>query len=186
MGNRGNNTRKTIVFSDFCKKITMKKYVFGFLAVALLVSSCFDPTKKEVLVGYSEYGTHSVDIAKAIPIDAMVADFKANANERKAYTVTAEIEEVCAKAGCWINIKQKNGAEMMVRFKDHFTIPTDTKLGTQAFLHGDLFVDTISVDMLRHFAEDAGKTPEEIEKITEAKINMGFEADGIKFLPAKK
>ena len=186
MVKRGNNTRKTIDFSDFCKKkITMKNYVFGFLAVAMLVSSCFDPSKKEV-VGYSEYGPHSVDIAKAIPIDVMVADFKVNASARKAYTVTAEIEEVCAKAGCWINIKQKSGAEMMVRFKDHFTIPTDTKLGTQAFLHGDLFVDTISVDMLRHFAEDAGKTQEEIEKITEAKINMGFEADGIKFLPAKK
>jgi hypothetical protein len=36
--------------------------------------------------------------------------------------------------------------------------------------------------MLRHYAEDAGDSQEEIEKITEPKINFGFEADGIKLL----
>jgi hypothetical protein len=33
--------------------------------------------------------------------------------------------------------------------------------------------------MLRHFAEDAGKSKEEIAKITKPEFEMGFEADGI-------
>ena len=68
---------------------------------------------------------------------------------------------------------------MMVRFKDHFTIPTKTEVGTEAYFHGRAYWDTVSVELLRHFAEDAGKSKEEIEKITEPKFEMGFEADGI-------
>ncbi len=163
----------------------MKKYLLGAFAFTLVLASCFDPSKKELKGDFAEYGTFKVETAKAISVDAMVADFNASGIKRKTYTISAEIEEVCAKAGCWINVKQAGGDDMMVRFKDHFTIPTDTKVGTHAFLHGDLFVDTISVDMLRHYAEDAGKPQEEINKITEPKINKGFEADGIKFIAKK-
>lgn len=163
----------------------MKKHLLVALALTFVVASCFNPTKNNLVGEFAEYGPTKVEITKAIPVDAMLADFVKNGSKRSTYTVNAKIEEVCAKAGCWINIKSKTGAEMMVRFKDHFTIPTDTKIGTQAFLHGDLYTDTVSVDMLRHFAEDAGKAKEEIAKITEPKITMGFEADGIKF-EAKK
>ena len=67
----------------------------------------------------------------------------------------------------------------MVRFKDHFTIPIDTKIGTVAYMHGTANWDTVSVEMLKHFAEDAGKSKAEIDQITEAKYVLGFEADGI-------
>jgi hypothetical protein len=67
----------------------------------------------------------------------------------------------------------------MVRFKDHFTIPIDTKVGTEAYFHGVAYWDEVSVEMLQHFAEDAGKTPEEIAKITQPEYVMSFEADGI-------
>ncbi len=181
---------KTLCYSTriviFVKKKTMKKYVLGLLAIALVLVSCFDPSKKSLKGDFVEYGPFTVDASKAIPVDAMVADFDASGSKRKTYTISANIEEVCVKAGCWINITQAGGTQMMVRFKDHFTIPTDTKIGTTAYLHGDLYVDTISVDMLRHYAEDAGKTEEEINKITAPKINKGFEADGIKFIAAKK
>ncbi len=170
----------------FLQKKIMKKYIFGFVAITLVLASCFDPSKKNLSGEFAEYGPYKVEMNKAIPVEAMLADFVKNGSQRKTYTVVAKIEEVCAKAGCWINIKNTAGDDMMVRFKDHFTIPTDTKIGTQAYLHGDLYTDTVSVDWLRHFAEDAGKSQEEIEKITEPKITMGFEADGIKFLAVKK
>ncbi len=164
----------------------MKKYLFVLSVLSIAIVACTNSAGKIAKGDYSEYGPHKVEMTKAIPVDAMLADFSKSGSKRVTYTVTAGIEEVCAKAGCWINIKSATGAEMMVRFKDHFTIPTDTKIGTQAYLHGDLYKDTVSVDMLRHFAEDAGKSEAEINKITDPKITMGFEADGIKFIAAKK
>lgn len=163
----------------------MKKHILVLSALTVILASCFNPTKKNLVGEFAEYGPYKVDVAQAIPVEKMIADFTLNGSKRSTYTITASIEEVCAKAGCWINIKNAAGKDVMVRFKDHFTIPTDTKVGTQAFLHGDLFTDTVSVEMLQHFAEDAGKSKEEIEKITEAKITMGFEADGIKFVAKK-
>lgn len=153
--------------------------------MTLVLASCFNPTKKDMKSNFVEYGTFKVDQTQAITVPDMMTDFRENGNKRTTYTISAPIEEVCAKAGCWINIKGDGAKNIMVRFKDHFTIPTDTKLGTVAFLHGDLYVDTVSVDMLRHYAEDAGKPKEDIEKITQPRITMGFEADGIKFTPMK-
>ena len=40
-------------------------------------------------------------------------------------------------------------------------------------------MDTISVEMLRHYAEDAGDSEEEILKITEAEYELSFIADGV-------
>jgi len=160
------------------------KFITG-LTLSITLSSCSN-SKIVDSAQFVEYGTYKIEMSNAMTVPAMVADFTAKGNERKAYTVNADIEEVCAKAGCWINIKKSKDETLMVRFKDHFTIPTDTKVGTKAFLHGELYADTVSVDMLRHFAEDAGKSDEEIMKITEAKITTSFEADGIKFVPTKK
>jgi hypothetical protein len=39
--------------------------------------------------------------------------------------------------------------------------------------------DTTTVAQLRHYAEDAGKSKEEIAKITEPKIELTFMADGV-------
>ena len=67
----------------------------------------------------------------------------------------------------------------MVRFKDHFTIPTETEVGTKAIFHGEAFDDEVSVELLQHFAEDAGKSQEEIDAITEPEQSLGFTADGV-------
>jgi hypothetical protein len=95
------------------------------------------------------------------------------------FTFEGEIVEVCSKAGCWVNVDAGNGETFMVRFKDHFTIPPGTEPGTKAYFHGTAFNDTVSVELLQHFAEDAGKSQEEIDKITEPKFELGFTADGI-------
>ena len=41
------------------------------------------------------------------------------------------------------------------------------------------FVTEISVNELKHYAEDAGKSEEEIAEITEAEKTFAFEADGV-------
>lgn len=150
----------------------MKTYAL-ILSTALLMISCSSAEK----LGKS-YGPVEVDVTKAISVEEMITDFGGKEG-RVEYTVDAEIKEVCSKAGCWINIDKGNGELFMVRFKDHFTIPPSTEIGTGAYLHGELYRDTITVDLLKHFAEDAGKSQEEIDAITEPKYELGFEADGI-------
>ena len=128
--------------------------------------------------GQKSYGPVEVDSSKAISVKEMLAEMD-KTQEDKEFTFEGELTEVCSKAGCWVNIDKGDGETFMVRFKDHFTIPTDTKVGSSAYFHGTAYWDTIPVDMLQHFAEDAGKSQEEIDAITEPKFELGFEADGI-------
>ena len=147
-------------------------------SIAGLVVSCGQPQKVNSIEKKS-YGPTTVDSKNPMTAQAMLADFKAKNGVDSWYTFKAPLTQVCAKAGCWVNVDKGNGETFMVRFKDHFTIPTNTPVGTEAIFHGLAYQDTVSVDMLRHYAEDAGQSEEEINKITQPKITMSFEADGV-------
>lgn len=160
-----------------CKKNTMKKFLIALFSLGLLFS-CGEQKDENAIVLGKSYGPVKVDTAQAISVKEMLDAFEGSKGEQE-FTFKAPIDEVCSKAGCWINVDKGNGETFMVRFKDHFTIPPKTKIGTQAYLHGIAYMDTVSVELLRHFAEDAGKSKAEIEKITEPEFKLEFEADGI-------
>lgn len=151
----------------------------AFILGALTLNSCASEVKSEEKEMIA-YGPAKVDVKKAVSVQEVLSKME-NDKTEKEFTFEADIEEVCSNAGCWINVKNAAGKELMVRFKDHFTIPIKTKIGTHAFLHGVAYWDTIPVDLLQHFAEDAGKSEEEIAKITEPSFELSFEADGITF-----
>jgi hypothetical protein len=68
----------------------------------------------------------------------------------------------------------------MVTFKDYgFFVPLESG-GKTALMKGIAYYDTISVEMLKHYAEDAGKSEEEIALITEPELAISFEASGVK------
>ncbi len=159
------------------KYYPMKKILFVSLIATLLFSCGGHKSENSIELGKS-YGPMKVDTSNAMDVKEMLEAFDEKKGEQ-VFTFIAPIDEVCSKAGCWINVDKGNGETFMVRFKDHFTIPPKTKIGTQAYLHGRAYMDTISVDLLRHFAEDAGKSKEEIEKITKPEFELSFEADGI-------
>jgi hypothetical protein len=93
--------------------------------------------------------------------------------------VEAKVNSCCQKRGCWMMVDLQNGEEMRVSFKDYgFFVPIDAA-GKTVIMQGRAWQDTTSVDMLRHYAEDAGKSKEEIAKITEPEIKLAFEADGL-------
>jgi len=151
----------------------------GLVAVSCGTSADKDEKNKEEGNGLGEsYGEYKVDPEKAISVKEMLAQFEGQ-SEAMEFTIEAELAEVCSKAGCWVNIDKGNGETFMVRFKDHFTIPPETEIGTGAYLHGRAFWDTVSVDLQRHFVEDAGGTEEEQMAITEPKATIGFEGYGI-------
>lgn len=91
----------------------------------------------------------------------------------------SKINEVCSKKGCWMKLDLTEGKQTMVRFKDYgFFMPLDAN-GRKVVVNGKAFVKETSVKELRHYAEDAGKSKEEIAKITEPKVEFAFEADGV-------
>ncbi|MFK8059566.1 MAG: DUF4920 domain-containing protein, partial [Polaribacter sp.] len=59
-----------------------------------------------------------------------------------------------------------------------FFMPLDSK-GIEVIVNGKAFVKETSVKELQHYAEDAGKSKEEIIKITESKKEFAFLADGV-------
>ena len=91
-----------------------------------------------------------------------------------------EITQTCAKKGCWMDVKVSDNDTIMVRFKEYgFFVPKQGVEGSKTLVKGNVKMDTISVEMLRHYAEDAGDSEEEILKITEAKYELSFIADGV-------
>jgi len=93
-------------------------------------------------------------------------------------TIKGTIDAACQKKGCWMVMKDGE-TEMRVRFLDYgFFVPKDCS-GQTATIKGVASLDTISVEMLQHYAEDAGESEEEISKITEPEFELSFEATGV-------
>jgi hypothetical protein len=93
--------------------------------------------------------------------------------------ITGEIKEVCTKKGCWFTMDLANGEPMRVTFKDYgFFIPTNSQ-GFPIILEGVATLTETDVETLKHFAEDQGKSKEEIDAITAPKREITFEATGV-------
>lgn len=95
------------------------------------------------------------------------------------FIVEGTIQECCQKKGCWMKVDMENGESMRVSFKDYgFFVPLDAG-GKTMTMKGVAMYDTIGVDMLKHLAEDANATQEEIDAITEPELALTFEATGV-------
>lgn len=97
-------------------------------------------------------------------------------------TLKGTVNEVCQVKGCWMTIATAEGEEMMVKFKDYgFFMPLDIS-GREVVMNGIAYYQVTPVEELRHYAEDAGKTAEEIAAITEPKRELRFLADGVQLM----
>ena len=130
-------------------------------------------------IAYHTFGDEITDI-DVLTKEQMVEKYK-NLKEGDTINVkfASKINEVCKSKGCWMNLDLGNEEESFVKFKDYgFFMPLNAD-GREVIVNGKAFVTTTSVDELRHFAEDAGKSEEEIAKITDPKYTLSFEADGV-------
>jgi hypothetical protein len=169
----------------------MKNIVFTFATLALL-TSCKEETKQEITtnelaektIEYAVFGD-SISSEGAISADEMMAKYK-DLKEGDTLNVkfTTAIDEVCQKKGCWMTLDLGNEEQAFVKFKDYaFFVPMNVQEG-EAVVNGKAYVSVVSVDELKHYAKDEGKTQEAIDSITEPKVTYSFMADGV--LIAKK
>lgn len=124
------------------------------------------------------YGDSTITEAGAMDPAGFLAEMegKDSLNAKLKTVVT----EACSRKGCWMKLDMGNGKEMRVRFKDYgFFVPTEGMEGKQVVVEGKAYTDTTSVEDLRHYAEDAGKSEEEIAAINEPMIETSFEANGV-------
>ena len=93
--------------------------------------------------------------------------------------IKGEIIDVCPKKGCWMNVLVETDT-VFVKFKDYaFFVPKQGVSGKTIYMTGEINNDTISVEMLKHYAEDANKSQSHINSITEPKIKLNMIADGV-------
>ena len=78
-----------------------------------------------------------------------------------------------------MTLTQSDGDGIMIRFKNYkFFMPKDI-VEKDRVLQGTAQKTTTSLAELKHYAEDAVKSKEEIEKITEPKTAIEFIATGV-------
>lgn len=113
----------------------------------------------------------------AITVDALIK--AAEGKKKYPCTVTGTVVSVCQKKGCWMELMRPDGGTIRVTFKDYeFFVPKDIS-GKTVVMDGFAWFRETSVAMLRHYAEDAGKSAEEINKIDKPKKELAFEAKGV-------
>ncbi len=124
---------------------------------------------------YKSYG-ELFEISETINYNLEKDNFLNSSSKLK---IEGEILSSCPMKGCWMKISVENDT-VLVRFKDYgFFVPKNGIEGKRTIINGNISVDTLSVAQLQHYAEDAGKSKEEINLITEPKITISFLADGV-------
>lgn len=93
--------------------------------------------------------------------------------------ISGTITDVCKIKGCWMNVKDAAGTEMFVQFEDYgFFVPKNATAHTVK-ANGRAVSMAWSVEELRHFAEDAHKSPAEIAAINQPQTRVTFLADAV-------
>ena len=111
--------------------------------------------------------------------DATSLSAKAVGAKEMDLKVIGEVESVCPMAGCWMKVKLANGETMRVTFKDYgFFVPKDIA-GQKVIFEGVAKQKVVSVSDQKHYAEDAGVSRAEIDKIDSDKVELTFVAEGV-------
>ena len=92
--------------------------------------------------------------------------------------VEGKVTEVCKKAGCWLTIASDDGKELFVMTNHDFFVPLDI-VGKTVVVDGSAFKSVTTVAELQHFAEDEGKSAEEIAEITDPITEYKLIANGL-------
>lgn len=151
----------------------MKQFILSTIMLGFtIIAAAQDPAPAAKGVTYGAGATEK----GAVPFSQIESNMK---DEKFTGKATGKVVSVCQEKGCWMKVEKAGGETMMVKFKDYgFFMPKDI-VGKEVVLDGDATVKETSVKQLKHYAEDAGKSKEEISKITTPKKELIFTAKGV-------
>lgn len=161
--------------------------VFFFFSFSIFLMACNSaPVGKAQVAADGKVTAMSfgeeITQSDAISYDEMVS--KMAGSDSLVTKVIGTVEGVCQAKGCWMNIVSENPdqPDMFVKFKDYgFFMPKDIA-GKKVIMEGYAFKEVTPVEELRHYAEDEGKSKEEIAAITTPKEELKFLASGVLLL----
>lgn len=154
----------------------MKKLLFSLVIAGLGLIANAQPPAGDAKPG--EWYGEKVSTEGAVDINDVVKKLNGG-SEFPEVKIKAKITEVCPKKGCWLKLELENGETAMVKMKDYgFFLPLAAK-GKTVVIDGAVNLKTTSVAELKHYAEDAKKTKEEIDAIKEPKKEVKVMAKGI-------
>jgi len=147
------------------------KNIFLVLFITPLISLSQSNKLTESLNFYGE----KISTDNVIDYDTFIENSKIVSKSKIEGTILSS----CPKKGCWMQVKLDSDT-IQVTFKDYgFFVPKTGLENKKTILEGYPKQDTISLKMLKHFAEDAGKSQKEIDKITKPEYKISFIADGV-------
>ena len=147
------------------------KNIFLVLFITPLISLSQSNKLTESLNFYGE----KISTDNVIDYDTFIENSKIVSKSKIEGTILSS----CPKKGCWMQVKIDSDT-IQVTFKDYgFFVPKTGLENKKTILEGYPKQDTISLKMLKHFAEDAGKSQKEIDKITNPEYKISFIADGV-------
>ena len=155
----------------------MKKLIL--LSAFTLLIACKAEQKKEV--SYLSFGEETSN-KNILSKDQVVEIYKNLAvGDTVNMKFSASVNEVCQAKGCWMLLDIGTN-EAMVKFKDYGFFMPKNIADKEVIVNGKAFVSEVSIEEQRHYAEDAGKSEDEIAKIIEVKKtnNIGTKVVKIK------
>ena len=156
----------------------MKKLLLAcFVIISALVTNA-QPPEGDAKPG--EWYGEKVNPAGMIDIASIPAQLEKNPTLDTK--VKAKIIDVCPKKGCWLKLQVNDSTTALVKMKDYgFFLPLAAK-GKTVVIEGEVKMKNTSVEELRHYAEDAKKSKEEIAAITKPEKEIRLTAKGIMIL----
>jgi hypothetical protein len=156
------------------KLFHMKKT--SLLLVVMMLAGFFSMAQEPALADKGVTYGAGTTADGAVPVNELTSKMKAGKFNGK---VSGKVVSVCLEKGCWMKVEKADGESMMVKFKDYGFFMPKNIVGKEVVLDGEAAVKETSVKQLKHYAEDAGKSKEEIEKIKTAKKELTFTAKGV-------
>ena len=154
------------------------KHIFSLLVAlsAMIVVNAQEAESAKPGVVYGKYSEQGMTPINVNDLEKKMTDNKFDGK------IQGKVVEVCQAMGCWAKLKKEDGSTIMIKVKDHqFAMPLDI-VGRTIVVEGKAELKETSVAMLKHYAEDAGKSKEEVDKIKDPKKEVIMTIKGVKVI----
>lgn len=159
----------------------MKKVMWIFALALIALAGCKSSAKLSLSEAAMPVFGEDFKVSNVLTYDQLLKKLKSGSEWEGQ--VEGLVDGVCQTKGCWMNIvsaKNPDAEKMFVKFHNYgFFMPKDLS-GKQVIMKGKAFIEVTTVDELRHYAEDEGKSAKEIEAITSDRKELKFMATGVK------
>lgn len=157
----------------------MRKIIVGGMLLTLTFYAASAQAQGKKNAKAAKNGVYGIVITKEGAIDVKSLPEKMEGQHSMPIKIVGDVVAACQVKGCWMTADLGDNKTMRIRFKDYgFFVPKNCA-GKTFYAQGIASWDTTSVEELRHYAQDAGKPQEEIEKITSPQFELNFLAEGV-------